>query len=437
MESKVPNINTNDRQVEVVKWLIDNGGHVEAGAELVELGTAKAVVSIQAEHSGFISQKGSVGEYLPVGQTLVTYHKTQAEALAQSQAAKVSAPEASSTTASVKSEGKFGFLKFSAGAEQYIAQNKIDTSMFQGMGLVTTDMIQETLNPQLKSKKADNCKPGAAQKKSALAPSLRSTKVSGLKNAEIEALSTGAEGTINCTLNFTFLSQALRQRVQRENLFDGIILPIILFELGKLLPEHPLFTSFFEDGKIYHYDKVNIGLAMDMGKGLKVVNLAGADQLLPQQIYSKVVDFSMKYLENTLEMDHLMGSTVTVTDLSTYGVETFTPLINGKQSVIIGIGSTTKAPGAPMTFSVTFDHRVLSGRDIGVFMTTLIDRLYSYGKVELIPQESLLALEKSCSRCGIDNEAYQEQFKRFANMQLIMNASGELNLICHACAQGF
>ncbi|AZZ36912.1 hypothetical protein CIK05_08950 [Bdellovibrio sp. qaytius] len=435
MESKVPNINTNDRQVEVVKWLIENGGHVEAGAELVELGTAKAVVSIQAEHTGFISQKGVVGEYLPVGQTLVSYHKTQAEALAQISAA---APAVeTSTTASVKSEGKFGFLKFSADAEKYISENKIDKSLFQGMGLVTTDMVQETLNPQLKSKKSDNCKPGAAPKKTAMAPNFRSTNVSGLKKAEIDALTTGTEGQINCTLNFTFLSHALRQRVKRENLFDGIILPIILFELGKLLPEHPLFTSFFEDNKIYHYDKVNLGLAMDMGKGLKVVNLAGADQLLPQDIYSKVVDFSMRYLENTLEMDHLMGSTITVTDLSTYGVETFTPLINGKQSVIIGIGATGKAPGAPMTFSVTFDHRVLSGRDIGVFMTTLIERLYSYGKVDLIPQESFLALEKSCSRCGIDNESYQEQFKRFAAMQVIMNASGELNLLCHTCAQGF
>ena len=435
MESKVPTINTNDRQVEVVKWLIENGGHVEAGQELVELGTAKAVVSIQAEHTGFISQKGAPGEYLGVGQPLVSYHKSQAEALAQKGAAVVVSEPV--TGAAVKSEGQFGFLKFSAEAEKYIQANKIDKSMFQGMGLVTTDMIEELLNPQAKNKSAAACSPKNASKKSALAPSYRSTNVSGLKKAEIEALTTGAEGTINCTLNFTFLSHALRQRVQRENLFDHIILPIIVFELAKLLPENPLFTSFFENEKIYHYDKVNIGLAMDMGKGLKVVNVAEADQLLPNDIYQKIVDFSARYLENTLEMDHLMGSTITITDLSAYGVETFTPLINGKQSVIIGIGAPSKAPGQPMTFSVTFDHRVLSGRDIGIFMTTLIDRLYSYGKVELIPQSSLLAVENSCARCGIDNATYQEQFKRFAMMQMTMNSDGELSLICHSCAQGF
>lgn len=224
MESKVPTINTNDRQVEVVKWLIENGGHVEAGQELVELGTAKAVVSIQAEHTGFISQKGAAGEYLGVGQPLVSYHKSQAEALAQKGATVVASEPAAN--AAVKSEGQFGFLKFSASAEKYIQQNKIDKSMFQGMGLVTTDMIEEMLNPQAKAKPAAVCSP----KKSSLAPSYRSTNVSGLKKAEIDALSTGAEGTINCTLNFTFLSQALRQRVQRENLFDHLILPIIVFE---------------------------------------------------------------------------------------------------------------------------------------------------------------------------------------------------------------
>jgi 2-methylisocitrate lyase-like PEP mutase family enzyme len=51
-------------------------------------------------------------------------------------------------------------------------------------------------------------------------------------------------------------------------------LPLILHETARLLRKYPIFNAFYDDGKVHYYDSVNIGIAMDAERGLKVPVLA-------------------------------------------------------------------------------------------------------------------------------------------------------------------
>ena len=161
--------------------------------------------------------------------------------------------------------------------------------------------------------------------------------------------------------------------------------------------------------------------------------------------YEKTLDIGMRYLDNTISTEELTTSTITVTDLSGFGVLHCHPIINGRQSTIIGLGGDGTQPNFPMSISMTVDHRVADGREVATFLKELRERILSYApaaeEAESQPQAaspfpSGASTDIRCDRCEIDLASYYRRFARDARMMPYFREDGSIGGICHRCAMG-
>jgi pyruvate/2-oxoglutarate dehydrogenase complex dihydrolipoamide acyltransferase (E2) component len=178
---------------------------------------------------------------------------------------------------------------------------------------------------------------------------------------------------------------------------QGGPLPLIVHEAARLLRKYPIFNAFYEGGNAHYHESVNIGVAIDAGRGLKVPVLTNADQRTFAEIRMEVENFVLAYLDDTLPVQCFAGGTFTVTDLSGEDVFSFAPLINQGQCAILGVGSEYFSPGSAegvFNLILAFDHRLTEGRAAAEFLKDLRDRLASYERSLRSPEE-----EPGCSRC--------------------------------------
>lgn len=343
-EMKVPRINANDETVEIAFWYLKDGEWVNKGEDLVDLGTSKATITIQSEFSGYVKLLHKVRKKIRVGAPFAEFSDTPID----NKLTVASDVDSSSGFALDK-----GNTRFSKSAMDYLLKHGLSVDAFQGRGLVTLEMVVEQNSRDSKSSK------------------LRKKRIGAAKALEIEKLACGQSGGINSFLFVQFPAAPLVARVEKMKGLNGSLLPVILFELAKLLPEYPLFTAYFSDSNIIFYDEVSIGLAIDVGSGLKVVTIKDAGNFSATELHERIVDFSMRDIRNELTENDLMSSTFTVTDLSAQNIFLFQPLINGKQSAILGIGADSEMSGHPFTLNLTFDHRVLDGRQAATFLNRL------------------------------------------------------------------
>jgi 2-oxoglutarate dehydrogenase E2 component (dihydrolipoamide succinyltransferase) len=452
---QAPRINTNDNQVGVVVWHVEDGDFVEIGQAIVDLETSKAVVTVDAAHTGYVRRLAKQGEILRVGANLMLVADSHTDFLGEMTLAPMS-PASDGTEKSSAIE--FSTVRFSAAALRLIQSSGLKQSDFTAAGLVTQSMVANRINPSAKSMKrrtrASQVAPRVKTPQIRTGPIVpREEGVSLGKRAEIEQLLSGESGQINSTLSVYFDSADVRARLKAMGSFDGSISPIILYELSRLLLQWPQFTAYYENELIHFYDRIDLGIAVDLGKGLKVVRIKDADLLTPQQIFEQTIDFGMRYLENRIKPDELVGSTITVTDLSGLDVLHFRPLINGKQSAILGIGGDSFMPGFPMSINMAFDHRVSNGREAALFLKELRARVLSYapsdgaGSNPGVSQSSdnertapgglSVPTPVSCNKCGIDIESYNRDFGNSARMLAGVEPDGSLVAVCHRCWLGY
>ena len=129
---------------------------------------------------------------------------------------------------------------------------------------------------------------------------------------------------------------------------------------------------------------VNIGLAVAVPDGLVVPVLRGADSLDLLGTAQAMRELADKTRKGDLGIDDVTGAGFTVTALSNYDIDVFTPIIDPPQVAILGLGRAIEKPvvvdgeivvRSMMHLSVTFDHRALDGVPVAEFIRTLKGKL--------------------------------------------------------------
>ncbi|MBI5925015.1 MAG: 2-oxo acid dehydrogenase subunit E2 [Aquabacterium sp.] len=464
-----PRINTNDDKLEVVAWHVLSGAVIEPGQDVVDVETSKAVVTIQAEDAGYIRPLHKAPAVVRVGEPLYLVSESLSELdQASSVVTLTSTPDVRSEPfiakrspgssqvagqlTSVLREGRavsgstpvrFDSTRFSKKASQLLAERGMSEAEFDGRGLVTAAMLDSTMLSRRSQASVPSLPvSGDAEFTQARMPvTPRQVRVSQSKQAEISALSLGENGNVNSNLTVYFDSLPIRNRLKAEHAFDGNIQPVILFELSRLLKDWPQLTAYFFADEVHFYDRIDLGLAFDLGKGLKVVSLPEADRMTPVAFFESTLDIGMRYLENKIRPEEMSGSTFTVTDLSGFDVLHFHPLINGAQSAILGIGGDSTKSQHPMSLTLTFDHRVTNGRDVAQFLGALRERVLSYAPPvqEVIdPASSRGALRVTvCDRCGVGIGQYYRDFQKDGYLTAYIREDGTLGGVCHRCVGGW
>jgi hypothetical protein len=265
--------------------------------------------------------------------------------------------------------------------------------------------------------------------------------ISAEKKREIKYLSDVQAANLCSSVSvFVELGGVFAHMNRSMRYFQDSLLPLVLYESARLLKKYPELNGFYAGEHLGLYRQVHLGIAVDHGKGLKVVKVADADQKSLQQLEEEIFALVNLYLDDRLAIQDLTGTTFTVTDLSAQGVHFFAPLVNARQSAILGIAAVDEKLRR-CALTLTFDHRVTEGKRAGEFLAELKARLESFLEAPGSDRkEAVVAAgaEQPEVRCGHCQRTLAEDRQRHGPgfLQMI-DGSGRPTLVCQSCFQGW
>ena len=395
-EHKVPKENADDILL-VRKKYFDNGELVKKDDEILDLETSKTALIITSSTEGYVEYTCTPGEKVSVGDTVFNIHDSK-DFLDQVNLKNPS-----------ELKKKSDSYKLSKAAKDYVEKNNIDLSGIKLSGLVSLETIKSISNDSV-----------AQDSHGQVSTSTSYDRLSLSKINEIKALTPVNRSGLVSTI-------ATKVRVSKNSKYfnDGVFREI-LFEASRLLKRFPLLNAFYADEKIHIYPDVNIGFAVDIDDGLKVLVVRNVDKLNFGELNKSVDDLISRYLDKSLQVSDLTGGGFTVTDLSSYGVTSFTPLVNANQSAMLGISAYDHVAES-IEISISFDHRVTEGKYVANFLVELKDRL------EVLVQHS----EASYARCCMCMKSLSEdKDMKGIGFYEILKHDGLKDLICQVCAAG-
>lgn len=140
--------------------------------------------------------------------------------------------------------------------------------------------------------------------------------------------------------------------------------------VGKKFPELNASVDMNTKEIIYH-DTVNMGIAVNAPTGLYVPVIAHAESKSIQVIAQEISELAEAVRNNSVKPAQMQGGTMTISNLGSARGTWFTPIINGQEVMILGLGSILKEPivdtegelsvGQNMKLSLSYDHRLIDG----------------------------------------------------------------------------
>lgn len=155
---------------------------------------------------------------------------------------------------------------------------------------------------------------------------------------------------------------------------------IIVKLAGGVLRQHPMLQAQWREEGLFVPDSVHIALAVDVEAGLLVPVIRDVDTLTLRQVATLSRTLIAQARDGRLTADQMRDATFTVTNLGMFGIDAFTPIINLPQAAILGVGRIMReasavgdaiVPRDVVTFSLTFDHRVVDGAPAARFLNAL------------------------------------------------------------------
>lgn len=218
--------------------------------------------------------------------------------------------------------------------------------------------------------------------------------LSNIRKAIAKAMYLSLTTTAQLTLHTSFdatkvleFRKKVKENREKLGLEDITINDIILFAVSRVLPKHKLLNSHFLDDKTRYFKNVHLGFAVDTERGLMVPTIFNCNQKSLSQISKEAKELISLCKKGTISPDLLKGATFTVTNLGSFGIESFTPVLNPPQTGILGVNTIVQRPKEEdghikfypaMGLSLTFDHRALDGADAARFLKDLKELLENF-----------------------------------------------------------
>ena len=201
----------------------------------------------------------------------------------------------------------------------------------------------------------------------------------------MESLSSTAQLTLNTTANAAGIL-AMRKKVKNADGSLGLnkitLNDLVCFAVSRTLRKYPVFNAHLEDGVLTEFEQVHLGFACDTPRGLIVPVIRSAQALGLKAFSDEAKRLAGGAIDGSLSPDFLSGGTFTVSNVGSFGIETFTPVINLPQTAILGVGAITPRPVVAadgtigveqrLTLSLTIDHQVIDGADGARFLRDLV-----------------------------------------------------------------
>ena len=220
-------------------------------------------------------------------------------------------------------------------------------------------------------------------------PTIRKT----IAKQMVNSLATAAQLTHTVTFDATEI-MAFRKKVKNNAEAMGLnnitLNDIMLYAVSRVLKNeaHRDLNAHLVNGDTMRYfTNVNLGIAVDTPKGLLVPTLHGANLKSLNEISAEAKKLAKTCQDGAATPDMLQGASFTISNLGSFGIESFTPVINTPQVAILGVGTIVtrvrEVAGEiktypAMSLSLTYDHRAVDGAPASRFLVDLKNALENF-----------------------------------------------------------
>jgi 2-oxoglutarate dehydrogenase E2 component (dihydrolipoamide succinyltransferase) len=203
----------------------------------------------------------------------------------------------------------------------------------------------------------------------------------------IEAQSTQALLTTFNEVDLTAVQELRARHRERFEKEHGVKLGFMSFFVKAAivaLKRFPIVNASVDGNDIVYHQYYDIGVAVSTDRGLIVPIVRDADAKTFAELEQEIADYARKAREGTITLEELTGGTFTITNGGVFGSLVSTPIVNAPQSAILGMHKIQERPmvvnggiaARPMMYlAVTYDHRIIDGRDAVQFLVAIKETL--------------------------------------------------------------
>ena len=386
IEIKVPTLGESVTEATVGRWLKKQGEAVAQDEPVVELETDKVSVEVPAPSAGvlqdiFVPQ----GQTVKVGSTLGAIGEGAASVKSEKKAPKSPEP--------AKQAVKTETVPPPPPAVRRIAEEeKLDTASIAGSGkhgqVTKTDALAALESRGTKAQAAEAPRASGSRSRSEReerVPMTRLRKTIALRLKESQEIA--AQLT---TFNEVDMSKVMAARNLYKDAFEKkhrVKLGFMGFFVKACvaaLKEIPAVNAEIDGDDLIYKNYYDMGVAVSTERGLVVPVIRDADKLSIADIETAINDFGARARDNKLKLEEMLGGTFTISNGGVFGSLMSTPILNTPQSGILGMHKIQNRPMAigdkieirPMMYlALTYDHRIVDGREAVTFLVRVKDAL--------------------------------------------------------------
>jgi pyruvate/2-oxoglutarate dehydrogenase complex dihydrolipoamide acyltransferase (E2) component len=351
----VPQLNPNDDSAVLVRWHLSSGGHVRHGQPLVTLETTKATFDVEAPKEGYVFYDMPPKTMVAVGQAVAWVCDEP------------SPPRILERPSPAGRSPGTGERRATRKAARLMREHGLTELDFpSGLERIEESDVERRLSERSKGAASSVVVPDETER----------LEQSPAKMIEVRSLEEVYRSAIPSTVAIPISSKPIAERLRSLGQQYGPIslLELVIFELSRLLNDFPEFNGYYSEGQAYRHCTVGIGFAINAGRSLRVpVVRRDTESSLPETA-AAIRNLFLRYMREELTLQDLTGGTFTVTDLSSHGVVHFVPVLNLRQSAILGLCA-ERAESGTQDLVLTFDHRMSDGMRAAEFLGELRVRL--------------------------------------------------------------
>lgn len=425
-EVKVPVLPESVSDATIATWHKKVGDSIKRDENLVDLETDKVVLEVPSTVDGVIKElKFAEGDTVNSEQLIALIEEGASAAVSDEGSAskadsksgdnnagkKADASDTDASAARPKSadtgpaqggKGGKGTEELSPAGLRVATEKHIDPSGVEGTGRGGRVTKEDLVNH---GKSGAQAPAGASSTSSAkLSPGARAEERVPMTRMRAKIAERLMESKNSIAMLTSFNEVNLAQVVKmRKSLGDqflkthGIKLGFMSFFVkaaAEALKRRPVVNASVDGKDIIYHGYQDISIAVSTEKGLVTPVLRDVQNMGFADIEQGIADYAKKARDGKLSLDDLQGGTFTITNGGTFGSLLSTPIVNPPQSAILGMHTIKERPiiengqviAAPMMYiAISYDHRIIDGKDAVLFLVDIKDQLEN-------PQRMLLGL---------------------------------------------
>jgi len=400
VELTVPEIGESITEVQIGRWLQPDGATVTRDQDLVEIETEKASVVVPAPEAGVLTILTPEGEFAQVGDAIARIAASGADDSPAEPVAMAARDDA--TPASDDDD-----VRVMPAAARLLAENNLEANTVEATGpggrLLKEDVLRhlQARDAKQAARAALDAAPTASATPTtppSTPPPAAPAAPSGGRGEEVRPMSmirrtiasrlveAQQDAALLTTFNEVDMAPVKELRARYRDDFEkrhGARLGFMSFFVKasvEALKQFPAVNAEVRGTDVVYREFCDIGIAIGGGKGLVVPVLRNAEAMSFADIERAIADFGARAQENKIAPDELAGGTFTISNGGVYGSLLSTPIVNPPQSGILGMHTIQDRPVArdgevvirPMMYlALTYDHRIIDGREAVTFLRTI------------------------------------------------------------------